>query len=286
MKIIGIAAKKNCDRYEKVFRSVYKDLIKKGKDVYIQKHIAEMIGLKDYKEFRIGQKHVDLILCMGGDGTILSVVKRLKNFNTKLFGINMGTLGFMSEIPPVQINKTLARIFRGDFTLDKRVMLDIEVKRDEKTIHRSHALNEVVISQGELARLIQLRTKVDNRKLTNYHADGLIVATPTGSTAYSLSAGGPILHPSINAFILTPIAPHSFTQKPIVIPDHKVISIRLKSAHKRVNLTSDGQRLFAMEYYDKVFIRKGKTITFVRLPNESFFETLRQKLDWGKKLEK
>lgn len=286
MKSIGITAKKNTHRYEKVFRTVYNFLLKQGKEVYLQKHIAEMIGVTDYKPYMVGRRHVDLILSMGGDGTILNVVQRLRSFNTSIFGINMGTLGFMSEIPPVRVTKTLRQILAGEYTLDRRFLLEAEVKRGGEVIKRFHALNEVVISQGTLARLISLRTKVDSRRLTTYHADGLIIATPTGSTAYSLSAGGPILYPSINGIVLTPIAPHSFTQKPIVIPDHKKISIKVKSDHKYINLTMDGQNSFALKYNDKVKIKRGNVVNFVRLPNESFFETLRQKLHWGEKIDK
>lgn len=286
MKSIGLAAKKKTFRYEKVFRTVYRFLKKQGKDVYLQPHIAEMIGEKNYQPFQVGRKQVDMIIAMGGDGTILNIVQRLRSFNTHIFGINMGTLGFMSEIPPVGVTKTLKQILKGDYTIDERTTLDVQVKRDSEVIKNYHALNEVVISQGTLARLISLRTKVDHRRLTTYHADGLIIATPTGSTAYSLSAGGPILYPSINGIVLTPIAPHSFTQKPIVIPDHKKISIKVKSDHKYINLTMDGQTSFALKFNDKVKIKRGKTVRFIRLPSESFFETLRQKLHWGEKLEK
>ncbi|MCK5600407.1 NAD(+)/NADH kinase, partial [Candidatus Pacearchaeota archaeon] len=249
-------------------------------------HVAQLIGLKDFKEFNRGKTQVELLLVMGGDGTILSVVRSMRKFDVKIFGINMGNLGFLSEIPPVQINQKLAKIFSGDYTLDPRIMLHIEVFRDGKPVKQFHALNETVISQGALARLIKLRTRVNHRKLTMYHADGLIIATPTGSTAYSLSAGGPILYPSIDAFILTPIAPHSFTQKPIVIPADKKIQITVENKSKRINLSIDGQESFNLEYKDEVVIRRDGTAQFVRLPTESFFKTLREKLDWGKKLEK
>ena len=287
MQKIGITAKRtNVERFEKVFRRVYDCLKKFDKDIYIEKHVAKIIGLKKCKEFNRGKTNVDLLLVLGGDGTILSVVRSMRKFDTKIFGINIGRLGFMSEIPPVQIHKTLAKIFAGDYTIDKRLMLQVEVVRNKKIIKKFHALNETVISQGALARLINLRTKVNKKKLTTYHADGLIISTPTGSTAYSLSAGGPILYPTINAFILTPIAPHSFTQKPIVIPASKKIEITVDTKSKRISLSIDGQESMALQYKDEVRIRADGFAYFIRLPYESFFQTLREKLDWGKKLEK
>lgn len=287
MQKIGITAKRTkVERYATVFKRVYNYLKKTDKEIYIEKHVAQLIGLKKYKEFHRGKTEVDLLLVMGGDGTILSVVRSMHKFNTKIFGINMGRLGFLSEIPPVQINRTLAKVFRGEYTIDNRLMLHIEVVRNKKVVKSFHALNEAVISQGVLARIIKLRTRVNNRKLTAYHADGLIISTPTGSTAYSLSAGGPILYPTIEAFILTPIAPHSFTQKPIVIPAEKKIEIIVGSKHRRINLSIDGQESMALQANDEVRIRRDGIAHFVRLPTESFFSTLREKLDWGKKLEK
>lgn len=287
MEIIGITAKRsNAARYAPVFKRVYTYLKKAGKKVHVERHVAEVIGLKKFEVFRRGKTAVDLLLVMGGDGTILSVVRSMRKFETKIFGINTGNLGFLSEIPPVQINRTLAKIFRGDYTIDRRLMLHVEVIRNKKVIKKFHALNEATITQGVLARLINLRTKVNKRKLTTYHADGLIISTPTGSTAYNLSAGGPILYPSIDAFILTPIAPHSFTQKPIVIPADKVIEITVENERKQVNLTVDGQENTNLCCNDVVRIRRDGVAQFIRLPSESFFSTLREKLDWGKKLEK
>ena len=162
MEKVGITAKRtNVERFEKVFKRAYECLKKLDKDIYIEKHVANIIGLKKYKEFHRGKTDVDLLLVFGGDGTILSVVRSMRKFDTKIFGINIGKLGFMSEIPPVQMHKTLARIFAGDYTIDRRLMLDVEIMRNKKMVKKFHALNEAVISQGALARLINLRTKVN-----------------------------------------------------------------------------------------------------------------------------
>ena len=289
MKRIAIAGKRtkeDCEKFKKVFKQVYAYLKKNGKEVYLEKQVAEVLGLANYNEWVRGKTDADLILVMGGDGTILSVVQHMRKFNSRIFGINTGTLGFMSEIPPRGIAQTLDKIFAGEYSIDKRPMLQVEVWRGKTRVHQFHALNEAAITQGTLARLIRLRTTVNQRKLTTYHADGLIVATPTGSTAYSLSAGGPIVYPSLNALILTPICPHSFTQKPIVIPDTKLIDIVVEDDHRNINLTLDGQESVLLQYKDRLHIRRDGVAHFVRLPTESFFSTLREKLDWGKEAEK
>lgn len=288
MKKIAIASKRSPERaarYQGVFKSVYHYLKQAGKEVYAEKAVAEILCLKNYREFVRGKTDVDLILIMGGDGTTLSVVRQLRKLNTPILGINMGTLGFMSEISPKGIINTLKKIFDGHYTLDKRSTLCVQVWRGKKLNYKFHALNEVAITQGNLARLIRLRTTVNQRKLITYNADGLIVATPTGSTAYSLSAGGPIVYPSLPAFILTPICPHSFTQKPIVIPDSKTIDITMEDENRSVNLTIDGQESIPIAYKDRIHIRRHGVVQFVRLPSESFFSTLREKLNWGKKAE-
>jgi NAD+ kinase len=234
-----------------------------------------------YNPYIAGETQVDLILVMGGDGTILKAVNRMTAVKAKFFGINMGHRGFLSEITPDQIGKTLGRVFAGDYTVDKRMTLDITVKRDKKTVAHFHALNEVAITQSTLSRLISLRAKVNQRKLANYRADGLIVATPTGSTAYSLSAGGPIMHPAMRAFIITPICANSFTQKPIIIPHEKTIEIEVNSDFEFMNATVDGQQSFALKHKDIVHVKQGDFVDFIRLPSESYFITLRQKLGWG-----
>jgi len=283
MKKIGLTAKRrDVEQYVSTIKRVYDYLLKMKKDVYMERHVAELIGVKKYKLFNRGKTSVDLLLVMGGDGTILSVVRTMRKFNTKIFGINMGNLGFLSEIPPVQINKTLSKIFKGEYTVDKRLMLRVEVVRDKKIIKYFHALNEAVVSKGAISRIVNLKAKIDGRKLTTYNADGLIISTPTGSTAYNLSAGGPILYPSIKAFVLTPIAPHSFTQKPIIIPDHKKVEIVIDSNNRHIHLSIDGQESTSLDFGDIVRIKCDGDANFVRLPTESFFKTLRDKLGWGK----
>ncbi|MDH5597251.1 MAG: NAD(+)/NADH kinase [Candidatus Peregrinibacteria bacterium] len=286
MESVAIVSRRNLEKHEKVFARVLTYLEKKGKEVFLEERVAEILKLKKYKEFIPGKMHADLILVMGGDGTILRIVSKMRDFETKFFGINMGHLGFLSEIPPVQVGKTLDEIFAGRCTLDERMMLSASLERNGKKIKNFHALNEVAITQGTLSRLISLRTKVDGRKLANFKADGLLVATPTGSTAYSLSAGGPIVHPALHAIILTPVSPHSFNQKPIVLPDDKKIEILVDSDYESINMTIDGQQNVKVKNGDLIKIRKNGTATFLRLPTESYFTNLRNKLGWGERVEK
>lgn len=286
MKKIGLVAKRSqIEKLIPVIKKVYHYLEEHQKEVYLEKPIAELIEPKAKHLFNRGKTKVDLVIVLGGDGTILSVIRSMKEHKAKIFGINMGNLGFLSEIPPEQFEKALDKIFEGKFTIDKRMMLDIDVIRDKKTIQHFSALNEAVIAHSSIARLIKLKTRVNGKKLTDYHADGLIIATPTGSTAYSLSAGGPIIYPTLNTMIITPICPHSFTQKPIVIPDDKIIEIKLENSQK-VQLSIDGQESMELKENDQVKIKRNGFAEFIRLPNESFFKTLRVKLDWGKRLEK
>ncbi len=286
IQTVGIVARRNLEKHSKIFASCVKYLEAKGKDIYFEKRVAEVLKLKKYKELVLGKTHVDLVLVMGGDGTILRVISKMKEMDTVFFGINMGHLGFLSEIPPISIQKTLDKVLAGKCSIDRRMMLSIELHRGGKKLRNLHALNEVAVTQGTLCRLISLKTKVDGQKLATFKADGLIVATPTGSTAYSLSAGGPIVHPNLNAFILTPINPHSFNQKPIVLPDDKKIDILIESDYKTMNLTIDGQRNVRVKQGDHVKIKKGSFVGFLRLPTEHYFKNLRNKLGWGERVEK
>jgi NAD+ kinase len=286
MQRVAIASRKNLEKHVKTFERVVKYLEQKGKEVFLEDRVAELMKLKKYKEFIPGKTSVDLVIVMGGDGTILRVISRMKDLKAKFFGINMGHLGFLSEIPPVNIRKTLDNVFAGRHTIDARMMLTATLERNEKVIKTFKALNEVAIAQGTLCRLISLKTKVDRMKLATFKADGLLVSTPTGSTAYNLSAGGPIVHPSLHAFILTPINPHSFNQKPIVLPDDKKIEVKIISDYKAINFTIDGQQNVKVRSGDRIKIQKDGVVEFIRLPNEHYFMNLRHKLGWGERVEK
>lgn len=286
IQTIAIVARRNLEKHSSTFKRVIQYLNSKDKKVFLEERVGNMLGLKKYNKYNPNDTKVDLILAMGGDGTILRALSQLNEHKAQFFGINMGHLGFLSEIPPSQIKKTLDKIFAGKFTIDKRMMLHVELFRNGKKLREFHALNEVTISQATLSRLIVLKAKVDGLKLANFKADGLLVATPTGSTAYSLSAGGPIVHPALSAIILTPVCPHSFNQKPVVLPDYKKIEITVASEYEAMNMTVDGQQNAKVKFGDVIKVRKGEYVEFLRLPTEHYFMNLRNKLGWGERVEK
>lgn len=278
---VAITSKGNVEKFSKIFGNVVRYLKSKDKKVYLEERVGKLLKLPKYDLFIPGKTPVDLVIFMGGDGTMLRILSRHRELKAKYFGINLGHLGFLSEIPPVQIGKTLDKVFAGKFTVDSRMMLLVELYRGGKKIKSYQALNEVAVAQATLSRLISLKTKVDGVKLANFNADGLLLATPTGSTAYSLSAGGPIVHPALPAMILTPVCPHSFSQKPIVIPDSKKIEITVDSDYANMNMTVDGQQNVKVKEGDIIKIRKGDSVEFLRLPTEHYFMNLRNKLGWG-----
>lgn len=226
---------------------------------------------------------VDLIIVLGGDGTMLSVVRRMGDRDVPIVGINFGSLGFLTEIPREQMIPLLEQIFAGHFRLEQRMKLDVRIQRGEALRESFSALNDVVINYGALARIIHLEVYVDGQFLTLYRADGLIICTPTGSTAYSLSAGGPIVSPTHRCLLLSPICPHTLTHRPLVLEETSAIVLRLISSGD-VMLTVDGQTGFSLTTADEVWVQRSATSCRTVFPGgQSFFEVLRQKLKWGER---
>ena len=232
------------------------------------------------------QEHLDLLIVLGGDGTILSAVRKLQSFDTYVLGINAGTLGFLSEIAPSSFEDSCLNIWDGHYSLDERMLLSVTIQKKDGSKISHQALNEAVVSQSAVARLVEIPTKIDGTEITTFCADGLIVATPTGSTAYNLSAGGPIVHPGLKAIILTPIAPFSFSQKPLVIPSDKTVTLEISPCSREgIILTLDGQVNEELAEGDRLTITAfPETAKFLRLPGEAYFTTLRNKLKWGERL--
>ncbi|MDD4287220.1 MAG: NAD(+)/NADH kinase [Candidatus Peribacteraceae bacterium] len=231
---------------------------------------------------------IDLMLVIGGDGTVLRTVREIKDFSVPILSINRGTLGFLAEIELNEADRILPALLCGEGMIDERGLLKVEAVRKRKVFFSGHALNEAVIAQGTIARLIDLETTVNGEALTTYRSDGLIVATPTGSTAYSLAAGGPIVHPAFDsAIILTPINPYSFSQKPVVISGRSKVDVGVrmkvrKFADVDVNLTIDGQMYVPLQDGDHVRCSVSKeTVKFLRRKQDTFLRTLRTKLRWG-----
>jgi len=227
--------------------------------------------------------NVDFMIVLGGDGTLLGAARKVAKYGVSILGVNLGGLGFLTEIPIKRVFPVIEMMLRGELETEERLMLETTVLRDEKEVCRFVVLNDVVINKGALARIIDLDVYINDGFLTTFRADGLIVSTPTGSTAYNLSAGGPVLYPTLESFILTPICPFALTNRPIIIPDSHVISIRLtKESEEQVSLTFDGQLGFKFSYGDVVQVHKSdKKIKLIKSPDQNYFEILREKLMWG-----
>lgn len=229
------------------------------------------------------KKDVDLIVVLGGDGTMISTARLIGKRETLVLGINYGSLGYLTEFRIEEMFSALEEIFAGNYEIDRREMLDVEHWRDGQKLASGRVLNDVVINKAVLARIIEIEVSLNNLFVNSFRADGLIVSTPTGSTAYNLSAGGPIVYPSMNAVVITPICPFTLTNRPIVVPDTAEINLKLKNESDGVVLTLDGQVGYQMKIEDCVKIRKSTTnFNLVQPPNRNYFDVLRNKLKWGR----
>ena len=227
---------------------------------------------------------VEMIVVLGGDGTLLSVARLVGNRGVPILGVNLGALGFLTEITLDELYPVLERVIRGDYKTEEREVLSAAVIRQDKRVVEYTVLNDAVINKGALARIIDLETTIDGAYLTTFKSDGLIISTPTGSTAYNLSAGGPIVYPSLHCMIITPICSHTLTNRPIVIPDNAVVRAKLKTRQEEVHLTLDGQQGFPLDFEDGVEVRKAASgIFLIKSSHRPYFELLREKLRWGER---
>jgi len=243
---------------------------------------AEKRGVKtvETEEF---QSQSDLIVVLGGDGTMISAARLTGDREVSVLGINYGSLGYLTDFRIEEMFPALEMILAGEYEIDRRVMLDVEHYRADEKLAEGRVLNDVVVNKSAFARIIEIEVNLNKLYVNSFRADGLIVATPTGSTAYNLSAGGPILYPSMNAVVLTPICPFTLTNRPIVVPDEDEIEINLKNDIEGVVLTLDGQIGFPISAKDKILIRKSATtFNLVQPPNRNYFDVLRNKLKWGR----
>ncbi|MFN2491461.1 MAG: NAD(+)/NADH kinase [Pyrinomonadaceae bacterium] len=226
---------------------------------------------------------VDLVIVLGGDGTMIATARMVGDVEVPVLGVNYGGLGYLAEFRIEELYSALESILSGNYRLDKRVMLAVELLRGEKQVTHNRVLNDVVINKSALARIIEIEAYLNRQFVNSFRADGLIVSTPTGSTAYNLSAGGPVIFPSMNAVVITPICPFTLSNRPIVVPDDAVIELCLKTEQEDVALTLDGQVGFPLKVEDRVVIRKSQTtFNIVQPTNRNYFEVLRDKLRWGR----
>jgi len=227
--------------------------------------------------------NVDLMIVLGGDGTMIATARMLGDCEVPVLGVNYGGLGYLAEFRIEELYTALESILAGNYRVDTRVMLAVELLRGAEEVTRNRVLNDVVINKSALARIIEIDAYLNDQFVNSFRADGLIVSTPTGSTAYNLSAGGPVIYPSMNAVVITPICPFTLSNRPIVVPDDAEIELRLKTEEEDVSLTLDGQVGFPLQCQDRVRIRKSKaTFKLVQPMNRNYFEVLRDKLRWGR----
>jgi len=225
----------------------------------------------------------DLIIVLGGDGTMISAARIIGKNEPLVLGVNYGGLGYLTEQRIEEMIPAVEAVLNGDYEIESRVMLEAELVRDGETLGAGRVLNDVVINKAALARIIEIDVELNGLHVNAFRADGLIVSTPTGSTAYNLSAGGPIIYPTMNAVVITPICPFTLTNRPIVMPDDADIELILKKGSEDVVLTLDGQIGHDMEAGDSVRIRKSATsFNMVQSPKRNYFDVLRNKLKWGR----
>jgi NAD+ kinase len=269
-------AKKEAERLDAWFR-------KKGIRVISEEMDAKGPANGTFKELSAIPNDVNWVVVLGGDGTLLGAARRIGRHGVPILGVNLGGLGFLTCIPLARLYPVVEIMIQDGLDVETRVMLETRVFRNASEVIQFQVLNDVVINKSTLARIIDLDVTINNNFLTTFRADGLIISTATGSTAYNLSAGGPILYPTSESFVLTPICPFTLTNRPLIVPDRAVIDISLgKESEETVILTFDGQVGFDLHHGDLVTIRKSnEKLTLFKSPDHSYFEILRTKLMWG-----
>lgn len=245
--------------------------------------LAHVLGWARVEDRELAAR-ADLTVVLGGDGTLIYAARLLGGRGVPILGVNLGSLGFMTEIPVEDLFSTLEEVLAGRFQVDSRMKLTCRLVRGGRVLIEDEILNDVVINKGALARIADHETSIDGVPITTYKADGVILATPTGSTAYSLSAGGPIVHPSVDCTVLSPICSHALTQRSIVVPADRVIRITLRSETADTYLTLDGQTGHGLQGGDCIeVVRSANRVNLVRNPRVAYFSILRQKLHWGER---
>jgi NAD+ kinase len=280
VKRIGLFVK-NEDKAEKKAGELENWLKSKGFDVLRKEGLPSGLKIAGKKP-SVAPYDLLCIFVLGGDGTFLSAVRWIGDQPIPILGVKFGEVGFLAEIAEDKLFSVAEKIINKKFEINPRMRLQVELNRRGEVFVQESVLNDVVINKGALARLAHIRTYVDGQYLTTYKADGLIVATPTGSTAYSLAAGGPILHPGVPAIIMTPISPFTLTNRPLIIPDSACITIRLEEKSEDIMLTFDGQAGLEIDEKDTIIVRKGKhPINMITMPGQEYFDVLKAKLRWS-----
>ena len=277
----GIVARADKPEAAALTRSLMEALGTRGVEVLLEARTAEAVGARGVDEQQLGAA-CDLLIVLGGDGTILRALHRVRGEVPPIFGINVGSLGFLTGVHGEEWPKAVESIAAGDFRLSARTMLRVELVRGGATVEALTGLNDAVVSRGQHSQLIKVAVHIDDEELSVYHADGLIVATPTGSTAYSMSAGGPLLLPDSACFVITPICPHVLTNRSTVVSDHARLEVRLVGGGPGVTVNVDGQEIRDFGPGDVLRIsRAAEKLRLATLPGRTFSGVLRDKLKWS-----
>lgn len=284
MKNIGLFCKPRPSVDPKIVNDLVQWLRERNCKLNMDQNSADLTG----EPATIPQEKIpslsELVIVLGGDGTLLNVARIAHSHDVPILGVNLGNLGFLTETTLENLYHTLQSTFNGECDIEHRMLLNASLWREGKKIQDFNVLNDIVINKGALARIVNLTVSVNDQPMTSYRADGLIIATPTGSTAYSLSAGGPIIHPSMQALVLSPICPFALTNRPIVIPDTSRIKVQLAKRHEDedVRITLDGQLGCDMKSGDILEAEKAQvSLKLVQAPGKNYYQTLRKKLHWG-----
>jgi NAD+ kinase len=281
MKTVGIISKPRSEAAATMVRELLTWLLGRGVTARIDTETATYAGRTDGISRDDVAEGAELVIVLGGDGTLLSAARAVGGRDVPLFAVNLGNLGFLTSIRVDELYPQLERALKGDFALGLRRMLHSELWRGNKCMGTYEALNDVALAKAEIARMIELEVHVDGHFMCVYRADGLVISTPTGSTAYSLSAGGPIIFPTVEALCLTPICPHTLSHRPVILPDEIVIEVTARGSNATY-LTVDGQIGELLTPGDKVVCRlSDRAIRLITPPDKSFFDVLREKLEWG-----
>jgi NAD+ kinase len=280
---IALVGKYQADGIADHLHELAKLALGRGCEVFLEAETAKNTQINDYPHKKVEDfaGSIDLAIVLGGDGTMLGIGRQLAGSKVPLVGVNLGRLGYMTDIPIQDVKPVLAEIIAGHYEADERTLLDAVVLRDGKVINRALALNDVVVNRSGISGMVELAVKVNDSFMYNQRSDGLIVSTPTGSTAYALSAGGPILHPRVAGILLVPIAPHALSNRPIVLPQDAKTSIEVISG-REVIVNFDMQSLTHLQVGDRVDVcQSDKTISLLHPRGHSDYRTLREKLHWN-----
>jgi NAD+ kinase len=285
MKRIGIIAKAHAPEAPEVVPALVGWLVERKLEVVVDPKTAEL-GLKGVEIAPAADllRGVDLGIVLGGDGTLIGAARVIEDARTPLLAVNLGSLGFLAVVTLPDLYRAVERVLSGGFVASERFLLHVELQPCHGEVRQFRVLNDAVVNKAALARIIRLTTFIDGRFLTTYQADGLILATPTGSTAYSLSAGGPIVYPTTEAIVVSPICPHQLTNRSVVFPSSVRVEVVLETEREDVTLTLDGQFGVPLQAFDRIVVtRSSRSVRLVTFPETDFFDIWRRKLHWGRR---